>query len=305
MRQVLVVGLAASLLMGATASGQVKLERKYIPGSTSKTQLESTTKQILTIGPQDLETESTRFLISTTTVGTRQEDGTLPVVTQFDKLQANMTFPGGIQLSFDSDDPGKKADNAQLEPVLDLFRVVAKTKTTTTLDKANQIKSIAFEGNPQDTVGEAFKSQFDAEKRKQAAIRELSTIPSRPVKPGDSWTHKSEADLGGGQTLTLDTKYEYVGTESKDGKTLDKITTKTTDVSYAMDPNAASPLKVTGSDLKVALSEGSLLFDRERGAITAANSKIRINGTLTMTINGMELPGKLDLTIESKTTLQP
>lgn len=305
MRQMLVLGLAAGVLAGGAASAQVKLERKYIPGTSTTTQLENSTRQILTIGPQDVETKSSRFLISTARVGNRQEDGTLPIVTQFDKLQAETSFPGGIKLSFDSGDPGKKADNALLEPVLDLFRVMARTKTTMTLDKGNQVKAITFEGAPQNEVGEAFKSLFDAEKRKAAVLRELSTLPSQPVKPAETWTHKSESDLGGGQTLTLDTKYEYVGTESKDGRTLDRITLKTTDVTYSMDPNADSPLKVTGSELKVASSEGAILFDRERGAVVETTSKIHITGTLKLLLNNQELPGKLDLSIESKTTLQP
>jgi hypothetical protein len=109
----------------------------------------------------------------------------------------------------------------------------------------------------------------------------------------------------GGQTLTLETRYEYVGTEEKGGKTLDKITLKTTKVAYAMDPNTKSPLKVKSSDLKVTASEGTILFDRQAGSIFESVSKIRIEGDMKTEINAMELPAKLDLTIENKTTLQP
>lgn len=304
MQRLLAVSVAAAVWCSGTAFAQVKFERKYIPGSSATTHLENATKQILTIGPQDVETETTRFLVMTSKVGTRRDDGTLPVVTQVDKFQADNAFPGGLKLAFDSGDPNKKADNAALEPLLEIFRAIARTKTTMILDKDNQVKAIEFEGNPQEAVGEAFKSQFDPEKRKQAVIREQAALAGRSVKPGDAWTHKSEADLGGGQTLTLDTRYEYVGTETKDGKVLDKITSKTTDVSFAMDPNANSPLKVTGSELKVAASEATILFDRELGTVASSTSKLRITGTMKLLLNNMELPGKLDLTIETKTTLQ-
>ena len=84
-------------------------------------------------------------------------------------------------------------------------------------------------------------------------------FPDKPVKPGDTWTHTSESDLGGGQTLTLETQYEYVGTEERGGQTLDKIKSKATSVSYAMEPNASSPLKIKSSELKIASSEGTIL----------------------------------------------
>jgi hypothetical protein len=154
-------------------------------------------------------------------------------------------------------------------------------------------------------VGEDYRSQFDPEKRKKAAESERGTLPDKPVKPGDSWTHTGETDIGGGQTLTLETRYEYAGAEEKGGKTLEKITLKTTSASYAMDPNAKSPLKIKSSELKVASSEGSILFDREKGAIVESASKLRLTGDMKTEIKGMELPAKLDLTIENKTVLQP
>ena len=51
-------------------------------------------------------------------VGKRDAEGTLPITTTIDKLQVNLTVPGGITLIFDSGDPDKKADNALLEPLL-------------------------------------------------------------------------------------------------------------------------------------------------------------------------------------------
>ena len=72
-----------------------------------------------------------------------------------------------------------------------------------------------------------------------------------------------------------------------------------------MDPNSKSPLKVKSSELKITSSDGTILFDREKGAIVESTSKMRSEGDKKTEINGMELPAKLDLTIESKTTLQP
>jgi hypothetical protein len=62
---------------------------------------------------------------------------------------------------------------------------------------------------------------------------------------------------------------------------------------------------VTKSDLKIDSGDGTILFDREVGAIVSAKGKTRIKGSMTFDAGGQELPGDLDLTIETDTELQP
>jgi hypothetical protein len=300
----LIVILAGSVNAGATAA-DVTLTRKYVPETSATTHIQSSTKQVLTLAGMDLETDVSQFIITTAKVGKREADGTLPIENVIDKLQSNLSLPGGNKIEFDSDTPDKKADNVLLQPVLDIFRISAKSRSIMRLDKDNQVAAIEFVDNPGEKVSDDFKSLFDPEKRKKAAIRELGTLPDKPVKPGDSWTRTSESDLGAGQTLTLDTRYEYVGTAELNGKTLDRITLKVTDVSYAMEAKPGALLTVKDSALKIDSSEGSYLFDRERGVVVSSESKVAIVGTLTLVVNGMELPGKLDLKLDNKTTLQP
>ena len=89
----------------------------------------------------------------------------------------------------------------------------------------------------------------------------------------------------------------------KDGRTLDKISATTTSVVYALDPDPNAPFTVTKSELKIASSKGELLFDREKGQFVSNTASMRIVGDMTFSIMGMELPGKLDLTMESTITL--
>ena len=305
MPRILCTLIVASLLTAVPAMADVKLERKYIPDTTATTQTETSTKQTLTLAGMDLTSNISQFLIATSTIGKRNEDGTLPIVEKIEKLQSRLSLPGGLEISFDSGDPDKKADNALLEPVLDLLRVIAKSKTTTLLDKENKIKGIEFADNPVEKVSDDFKSRFDPAKRKKNAEQELGMLPDNAVKSGDTWTHTSESDLGGGQILTLETRYEYVGTEDKGSKTLDKITSKATSVTYSMNPESKSPLKVKSSELAIAASEGTILFDRTKGAIVEAVNKLKITGDLKTEIMGKEFPAKLDLAIETKSTVQP
>ena len=104
--------------------------------------------------------------------------------------------------------------------------------------------------------------------------------------------------FGAGQIMTFQTKYTYEGTVEKDGKTLDRITSKTLSVDYSLQ-DSPLPLQLKGSDLKAAESEGVTLFDRELGRAVESNSSIRITGEITFAVNNMDLPSKLDLKMQS------
>lgn len=297
------------LFVASTATAQTKLEFKYTEGSRFITNLESKTHQILTIAGMDIETKSEQFIVMSIEVGKRGEDGTLRVKQKFDHMQTNLNLPGGIEVQFDSGNPDKKADNEQFEIVLDILRAVAKSNWTLVLDKNNKIQKVegaekVLESLKED-VRKLVKSQFDAETLKQNANQELGKLPSKAVKKGDTWKRTEVLNLEAGQTLTFETVYKYLGTVEKDGVTLDKIESTSTSVKYEIAEDSPSPLKVTKSDLKIAFSTGTILFDRKKGKIVSESGKVHIKGDMTFSINGMELPGKLDLTIETKTTNQP
>jgi hypothetical protein len=293
--------LAFSLiaLLGGSASAQVKLERKYAEGKSSVSRSENKTQQVLTIAGMDIETKSQQFVTAKTTNGQRAADGTLRVETKVDKMQTEINAPGAT-ISFDSGNPDKKDDNPEINKLYDVFRAAFKQVATVVLDKENKITAVEGTKGVTDNVDEAYRDQFDLENRKRAAIQELAALPTDSVKKGDTWTRTEEAQLGGGQTMKFETTYLYKGTVEKNGKTLDQISTTVKSVVYSMDPNAKTPLKVTKSDMKVASSEGDIFFDRDRGVVVERFSKNRFQGPMTFSINGMELPGKVDLTIESK-----
>jgi hypothetical protein len=71
-----------------------------------------------------------------------------------------------------------------------------------------------------------------------------------------------------------------------------------------MDPNVPSPLKVTQSELKIASSEGTILFDRAEGRVQESKSLTRIKGDLTFLVNGMDFPSTLELTFDSASAVQ-
>lgn len=304
--------LSLSLLAAgwaAPAQAQVKLEHKFEEGRKTVTHTTMKTKQTLTLAGRGLDSESDRFIITTSQAGKRDAEGNLRIEQKVDKFSLTSKLPGGISLTFDSDDPNKKADIPQLEPALQAMRATVKAKSVLVRDKSGKV--IAVEGLEKvaEELPEELRGDLNPEQIKKTANQESGTLPDKPVKAGDTWTKTADLPLGGGQIMTMTTEYKYLGEVKEGGRSLEKIEAKTTTVVLSVTAETTA-MKVNRSDLKPTESSVTILFDREAGQAQSTKSKIRIQGEvdLKLTVNGMELdfPGsKLDLTIESEAVRQP
>lgn len=287
------------------AEAQVKLELKFADGQKSVTHTTMKIKQTLTLAGMGLETDSDRFVISSTQAGKRDAEGKIRIEHTTDKLTTTAKLPGGITLSFDSDDPNRKADNPALEPALSAMRAASKMHPVLVRDRSGKVIAVEGLDKAAEGVAEELRGDFDPEQTKKNANQELERLPADPVKPGDTWTKNLDLPLGGGQIMSMTIEYKYVG-ETKDGnKTLEKIEAKTTAVTFSIAESSKLPLKVTKSDLKPTESNETMLFDRDAGHWHSIKGKLRIQGDLDFTFNGQPLPGKLDLTIEAEAVKQP
>lgn len=291
--------------LGGIAAADVKLQPKVMPNSKRVYQIEQKSDQILTIGPQDVVTKASTFIVQNQNAGPKLADGSVEVVEKIDVLQNEINLPGGLTFQFDSANADKKADNPALEPIADLLRLTCKNPVTVVMDAAGKVSSVRFADGVESQVGEDFRSMFDAERRKKAANQSLSYLPVDAVKPGDTWEYSLDTDLGAGQLLTVTSKVEYKGTTEVGGKTLHRMVTTPKTVSYSMDPSSKSPLKVLESELKPTDGAGEFLFDAEAGELHKSESKVRIQGSMKMEAGGQQFPGKLDLTLTGKIVRQP
>lgn len=299
--------LAAGWTMPAQA--QVKLEHKFVEGRKTVMHTTMKIKQTLTLMGMGLDTESDRFIITTAQAGKRNAEGNLPIEQKVDKLSVNVKLPGGLGLTFDSDDPNKAAENPALEPLLKAMRASVKAKPVLVRDKSGKVVAVEGLDKIAEELPEELRGDVNPEQTKKTANQELENLPEKPVKVGDTWTKTAELPLGGGQIMTMTTEYKYVGPVNEGGKTLEKIEAKNTAVVLSVTADAKA-MKVDKSDLKPTESSETILFDREAGQAQSTKGKVRIQGDLDLklTINGMEIafPGsKLDLTIESETVRQP
>ena len=300
--------LSLSLLAAgwaAPAMAQVKLEHKFVEGRKTVTQTTMKIKQTLTLAGRVSENESDRFVISSSEVGKRDAEGKVRVEEKTDKLTITSKLPGGNTLTFDSDDPNKKADNPALEPFMQVMRAVVKSKPVFVRDQSGKVVAVEGLDKTAEEVPEEFRGEFDPEQTKKSANQEMETLPNMSVKVGDTWTKDSDLPLGSGQIMAMTTEYKYLGEVKEGGKTFDKIEAKITAVTFSIAENSKLLVKVTKSDLKPTESSKTMLFDREAGQFQSTKGKLRIQGAIELSSNGQNFPGELDLTIEGETVRQP
>jgi hypothetical protein len=307
--------LATMALAGAlspAAMAQVKLEYKPAEGTTLRHKTVAKVQQVLSIAGMDIATGSETDLVTTSANGKRKDDGTLPIEITIGTIRSKIKIQDQ-EFSVDSDDKDPKIDFPGLAFLGDVIKATRGASYTVVLDAKNNVKfvegtekNLAKVGDLAPQAAAELKSQFDADRIKREFEQEHGNLPDGLVREGEPWERTETKDISGGQSLTLKKRYEYKGTVTKDGKTLDKIDVKAIEVSYKMDPNAEGPAKVTKSDLKVASSDGTILFDREAGATVEHAEKYRLTGDMTLVIKinneDKEFPSKLDLTLDSTTT---
>lgn len=303
------IGLGCS----GTAQAQVKLEYKYPEGRALKYQSTTKTKQTLTIQGMAIETEADQASVTAQTTGKKRDDSSIPIEEKVESVRVELSLPGGINLTIDSTNPDAKIDNPALEFLGEAIKATAGAQYTVVLDGQNKVKAIEgaekilekaekLSAQARDLI----TAQMKTEKLKRRFEQEHGHLPEVLARPGDTWERNEILDISGGQILSFKKKYEYVGTETKNNKTLDKIKSTVTGVELKSETDTDSPVKVVKSELKVAESEGTILFDREQGFVVSQKSKLHVSGdNVTYSVNGTEVPGALDFTIETGITLQP
>ncbi len=269
--------LCLALTWAQAAQAQVKLEHKFPEGRSLKYKTTSTTSQVLTIAGQEIETKSTQTVIASSTVGKKRDDSSLPIEQKIDSLKIDLSLPMGITVNYDSSDPNFKVDNPQLEFLAEVFKLSAEASYTVVLDKEYKVKAI--EGSEKllekadklsDQAKSAVRSRLQPDVLKKAFEQELRHLPDVLARPGESWERTEVLDVGSGQTLTFEKKYEYAGTEKVGDKTLDKITSKTTKAELKQDPAAEAP-----SSSSRATSRSSPPAERSSSTVKQATSSAR------------------------------
>jgi len=70
-------------------------------------------------------------------VGKKRADSTVPVDEKVESLNVELSLPGGMMISYDSKDPHGKVDNPQLAFLVEVYKLVSQLEYTVVLDGQN------------------------------------------------------------------------------------------------------------------------------------------------------------------------
>lgn len=303
------LGVLLLLLHASVGHSQVLLAPKIPEGTKYVTDVSNLVTQTLTIAGMEVKTESDTAVRFAVDAAKRDDQGRISQRTKIESIRSNLMLPGG-NVTFDSKINLAKSDNEQYAFILDALKAMAEASFTVVVDTENhfvRVEGLADLVKPSlpQAAQDILKAQFSEARLKKQHEQGLAMFPGKPVKPGDTWDLTEEMDLGSGQILKVERRYEYVGTIERNGRMLDKISAPDKKVvSLDVDANSTVPFKFGKTDLQIANSEGTILFDRQRGQVMDATRVMQVKGKLTLIIANMELPADLDLKIESKAIVQ-
>jgi hypothetical protein len=292
--------VAAHLALPAPAADSVQFVLKVSP-EPRLTETVTIANQTLKLAGMEIPTNSTnKVRMRSTLLG---QDTPRRVEQKTESLQSHLELPGGLKVEFDSADPGAASASPAVQSFVGLFRALSSARYVQVLDERGRVTAV--EGLeelarqiPADAQ-ELAQGNLNPDVVKTADNQQFDWMPEKAVTPGESWSRTELMPIGGGQTFTFETFYEYVGPEQKGGRTLHRVKIHYGSVKYAFDaPNA--PVSVASSDLNLESSRGHLLFDLAAGLVVERQMASRIRGGLVLSIMGTELPGDLDLTLETR-----
>ena len=210
---------------------------------------------------------------------------------------------GGNKVDYDSADPAKASSN----PLADFFKTLVGSEFTLTLSP--ELKVIKIEGrnefidklvrsNPQ--MEPLLKQILGDEALKQMSDPAFAAIPNKPVKKGETWEKKSTLNMGPIGTYDTTYKYTYEGKQDK----LEKIKVDTT-LNYqppGANPVGTLPFKIKSAKLDSKGGTGTILFDNDKHRMDSSDTKLKLEGKLTIDIGGMSTD--VDLSQDQTTTVK-
>ena len=291
------IGLMAFV---SAAFSQVTLEIKHHEKTPLKTRHIHKASNTTQVAGQKSGGKHSAVMIRESVTGTRAADGTLRVKTIAKTLTFKAEGDGTVIVDFDSADPNRKAPIVQLEPFNEMLRIMLKHPVIEVFNKDGTVKAVEFNDDAGRDLPEPFNkilksssvNAFVGPKQQQ------EMLPDKAVSKGDTWTRNQKVDFGGLREMSLRIDFQYEGTVKKEGRELDRISGKITDVAYVGEDWREGPGLVKNAELKPAKSSVEILFDRKLGRYVEIKLMVQVKGELTLEADGKELPAKWENTFE-------
>ena len=285
LRQALLGLAVVSLCAAGPAYGQeVKLQLKFKEGQKLWFEEVATVKQTITFMGQSQKADSKTTTVTSYTV--------------------QKVTPEGVVLAMKIEDVDTKVEGG-LGGAID--QVAGKTKgATLTVTMSPNGKVSKVEGAKEfiqklvgdDETAKMMKEFINEETLTKGVESTFGFLPDKAVKPGDSWTRETKLPLGGLGDFKLTNLYSYAGKKAGGEAIDDKMK-----MDFAPPKGGGGfggLFKVVRGDLK-GDGKSTYLFDAQKGRLNTATTTLRMTGSLTMNVGGMESQIGLDMDNTSTT----
>ena len=210
-------------------------------------------------------------------------------------------------VDFDSADPNRKAPVVQLEPFNEMLRIMLNHPVIEVFNKEGTVKTVEFPDDAGRDLPEPFNKWLKSTSVNAfvGPKQQEEMLPDKAISKGDTWTRNQKVDFGGLREMSLRIDFQYEGTAKKDGRELDRISGKITDVAYVGEDWREGPGLVKNAELKPTKSSVEVLFGRKLGRYVEIKLMVQAKGALTVEADGKELPAKVDITFEQGMKVLP
>jgi hypothetical protein len=258
------------------------------------------TMKILGMSMPDINQDQSQTFVFSWTPKEQDKDKNWIVNQKIEAIKMEMRIADN-KLTFDSTKDAQSAQN----PLSDFFKALNGSEFKLVISP--DFKVLRIEGRD-DFLNKLIKANTQMESLlkqilsdetlKQMADNAFAALPNRAVQKGDTWERNSTANMGPiGSYKTLNT-FTYEGEEGKFHKI--KVVTTLDYTPPGANSSGALPFKIKSADLKARNATGTILYDPERRWIDSSDSKLLLEGKLTLDLNGQTQDVQLTQEQETK-----
>ena len=205
---------------------------------------------------------------------------------------------GGMQVNFDSDNPGAADSTGPMGKVGKIFEAMKGGTFGFTINEKGEVGSVtgiremmehavSTLNDPTATAGimAGMSKSFDEEQFKQNLQQSFGVYPEKPVKVGDSW-HKTMMMNNAGMVLKMDNTYTLESVENNNAKI--KMSSKIS--------SGSDSTQLMGMQMDIdGTMEGTMQFDIASGMPIKGQSNMQMN--MKVKNQGVEIPMKMTFTM--------
>lgn len=255
-------------------------------------EIETKTTQTMKVMGQEVVQKQDQTFYVKWTPGDKTADGNLQVKQQIVGVKMNIDI-GGNKIQFDSTDP-KQPKN----PMTDFFNTLMKQELTFTI-KPGTMEVVKIDGrdafiknlsetNP--AINTLLQTILSEEALKKMAEPTWWALPQQPVSQGETWTRKSELNLGPIGTYNTNFKFTFKGVEGDQAK----IDIEPSMTYQAPKDKQGLPFTIKSAKLESKSGEGTAVFNTKKGRFDATKIQMKLGGDLTIEVGNMATEISLD-----------